>query len=70
MNKEYYDDTKRFYVCSYGGCGSQLFRNYLKLFGQSFHIHSRKPPLKLCRLTTPANPHPLVVPTTSTSEPS
>ena len=50
MNKEYYDDTKRFYVCSYGGCGSQLFRNYLKLFGQSFHIHSRKPPLKLCHI--------------------
>ena len=36
MNKEYYDDTKRFYVCSYGGCGSQLFRNYLNYLDNHF----------------------------------
>tara|TARA_X000000950_G_scaffold289533_1_gene414977 strand:- start:11799 stop:12392 length:594 start_codon:yes stop_codon:yes gene_type:complete len=36
-----------FYVCSYGGCGSTMLCNYLKQYGQSFHIHSRNPPNKL-----------------------
>lgn len=38
---------KVFYVCSYGGCGSTILSKYLKNFGEVFHIHSRKPPLKL-----------------------
>ena len=36
-----------FYVCSYGGSGSTMLCNYLKQYGQSFHIHSRNPPDKL-----------------------
>ena len=36
-----------FYVCSYGGCGSKLLCDYLKLFGEVKHIHSRYPPLRL-----------------------
>jgi hypothetical protein len=41
---EYYDETRIFYVCSYGGCGSWMLCHYLENFGKVFHIHSRYPP--------------------------
>lgn len=47
QNKPYYDANKLFYICSYGGCGSKMFTNYCRYFGQGFHIHSRKPPTLL-----------------------
>jgi hypothetical protein len=37
-----------FYVCGSGGCGSTLIFNYLQNFGNSYHIHDRYPPEKLC----------------------
>lgn len=37
-----------FYVCSYGGCGSTILSNKLSQYGEVKHIHSRKPPDKLC----------------------
>jgi len=39
--------NKTFYVSSFGGSGSKMLCQYLQSFGQVFHIHSRKPPLKL-----------------------
>lgn len=39
--------VKTFYVCSYGGCGSQMLCAALKQFGKVEHVHSRKPPDKL-----------------------
>lgn len=38
---------KNFYICSYGGCGSQMLTEKLKSYGKSYHIHSRLPPIKL-----------------------
>jgi len=46
--KLYYNKNRRFYICSYGGCGSTILTNYLSLFGNVYHIHSRLPPTKLC----------------------
>lgn len=37
-----------FYVCSAGGCGSTIIFNYLKNFGNVYHVHDRYPPEKLC----------------------
>ena len=37
-----------FYVCSAGGCGSTMIYNYLRNFGNVYHIHDRYPPEKLC----------------------
>lgn len=39
-----------FYICSYGGSGSKILQRYLDTFGKTFHIHSRFPPNKLCRI--------------------
>jgi hypothetical protein len=39
--------TKKFYVCSYGGSGSKMLCTALTEYGESIHIHSRKPPDKL-----------------------
>ena len=36
-----------FYVCSSGGCGSTVLFNYLKNFGNVYHIHDRYPPNEL-----------------------
>jgi len=47
LTKPYYDPKRVFYVCSYGGCGSKMLVNYLSHFGETEHIHSRKPPLQL-----------------------
>ena len=43
----YYNKNKVFYVCSSGGCGSTIIFNYLKNFGNVYHIHDRYPPNKL-----------------------
>ena len=45
---EYHNEPK-FYVCSYGGCGSTMLCKYLSNFGKVKHIHSRHPPQKLTR---------------------
>ena len=34
-------------VCSYGGSGSWMLVNYLKNYGNSYHIHQRNPPKEL-----------------------
>jgi hypothetical protein len=34
-------------VCSYGGSGSWMLVNYLKNFGNAYHVHQRYPPKKL-----------------------
>ena len=43
-----YNKNMNFYVCSSGGCGSTIIFNYLKNFGNVYHIHDRYPPDKLC----------------------
>jgi hypothetical protein len=45
--RPYYSETHKFYVCSYGGCGSQMLCHYLGHFGDVYHLHSREPPPKL-----------------------
>lgn len=40
-------DKKIFYVCSYGGSGSYMLCSALKKYGETRHVHSRKPPNKL-----------------------
>lgn len=47
--RPHYDPTKTFYVCSYGGSGSQMLCHYLGHFGNVYHIHSRVPPIKLTK---------------------
>lgn len=42
-----FDKKRVFYVCSSGGCGSTILYNYLKNFGNVYHIHDRFPPNKL-----------------------
>ena len=42
-----FDKNKVFYVCSSGGCGSTIIFNYLKNFGNVYHVHDRYPPNKL-----------------------
>jgi hypothetical protein len=44
---KYYDPSMNYYVCSYGGCGSYMLCDYLRIFGNVEHIHSRKPPNEL-----------------------
>lgn len=43
-----FNENMNFYICSSGGCGSTLLYNYLKNFGNTYHIHDRYPPDKLC----------------------
>ena len=38
---------RKFYICSYGGCGSTILYKYLSNFGDAYHIHSRFPPQNL-----------------------
>jgi hypothetical protein len=45
--KPYFNPDMTYYVCSYGGSGSYMLRDYLKNFGKVEHIHSRKPPSQL-----------------------
>ena len=40
-------NKKCFYVCSYGGCGSKMLCRALNAYGETKHIHSRKPPNNL-----------------------
>ena len=40
-------NKKCFYVCSYGGCGSKMLCRALNTYGETKHIHSRKPPNNL-----------------------
>lgn len=46
-SSKYYDSSRYFYVCCYGGCGSWMLIKYLINFGNAVHIHSRKPPEEL-----------------------
>ena len=39
--------NKKFLICSYGSSGSTILTKYLENYGDSYHIHSRKPPDKL-----------------------
>ena len=39
---------RKFFICSWGGCGSTLFYKYLNNFGKSYHIHERNPKKNLC----------------------
>lgn len=41
------NSVKKFYICSYGGCGSKYLCDVLKKYGKVFHVHSRYPPNKL-----------------------
>ena len=41
------DDTKFYYVFSYGGCGSTLLSRFLENYGRVKHLHDRYPPNKL-----------------------
>jgi hypothetical protein len=43
-----FNKDMNYYVCGSGGCGSTIIYNYLKFFGNSYHIHDRHPPNKLC----------------------
>ena len=45
--RPHYDADKKFYVCSSGGCASQMICHYLGNFGDVYHLHSRQPPIKL-----------------------
>ena len=38
---------KCFYVCSYGGCGSNMLCRALEKYGVSYHIHDKFPPKDL-----------------------
>tara|TARA_A100001037_G_scaffold287811_1_gene297748 strand:- start:975 stop:1538 length:564 start_codon:yes stop_codon:yes gene_type:complete len=40
-------EKPRFYVCSYGGCGSTVLTNSLRHHGHAYHIHDRNPPREL-----------------------
>lgn len=40
-------NKKCFYVCSYGGSGSKMLCSALESYGETKHIHSRKPPNNL-----------------------
>lgn len=42
-----YDKKMNYYICSYGGCGSTILSNYLRNYGNVYHIHDRYPPKKL-----------------------
>lgn len=46
--KQLFNKDINYYVCGSGGCGSTLIYYYLKNFGNSYHIHDRNPPNKLC----------------------
>jgi hypothetical protein len=46
-NQRPINSNKSFYVCSYGGCGSTMLTRHLRQFGQTYHVHSRNPPIKL-----------------------
>jgi len=45
--RPHYNKNMIFYVCSFGGCGSQMICHYLGNFGDVYHIHSRNPPSEL-----------------------
>lgn len=47
-NKLLFNKNMNYYICSSGGCGSTLIFEYLKTFGNVYHIHDRYPPEKLC----------------------
>ncbi len=49
-SRPYYSNQNIYYVCSWGGCGSQMLCHYLGYFGDVYHIHSRNPPQKLTKI--------------------
>lgn len=46
-NSNFFNKNMNYYICSIGGCGSTVIFNYLKNFGNVYHIHDRYPPQKL-----------------------
>lgn len=46
--RKIFNSNMNYYICSSGGCGSTIIFNYLKNFGNVYHIHDRFPPEKLC----------------------
>lgn len=55
-NINFFDNDRSFYICSSGGCGSKMLQSYLSHFGNTHHIHSRNPPVKLTRVGTSDRP--------------
>jgi hypothetical protein len=51
-----FNNDRSFYICSFGGCGSKMLQAYLSHFGNTHHIHSRNPPVKLTRVGTSSHP--------------
>ena len=47
-SSQIFNKNMNYYICSAGGCGSTIIFNYLKNFGNVYHIHDRYPPDKLC----------------------
>lgn len=41
------EDTRFYYVMSYGGCGSTLLSRFLENYGRVKHLHTRFPPKEL-----------------------
>lgn len=44
IRKIYKKLNRKFYVCSYGGCGSRMLWRFLEQYGETHHIHARNPP--------------------------
>jgi hypothetical protein len=49
-NINVFNKNMNYYICSSGGCGSTIIFNYLKNFGNVYHIHDRFPPNELCHI--------------------
>jgi hypothetical protein len=47
-SSQIFNKNMNYYICSAGGCGSTIIFNYLKNFGNVYHIHDRYPPDELC----------------------
>lgn len=48
IRSKIFNKNINYYVCSSGGCGSTILSDYLRNFGNVFHIHDRYPPNNLC----------------------
>jgi len=48
IDRDIFNKNMNYYICSAGGCGSTIIFNYLKNFGNVYHIHDRYPSEKLC----------------------
>lgn len=47
IKSSYFNPNMNYYICSYGGSGSTVLYEYLKNFGNAYHIHDRYPPNEL-----------------------